>query len=213
MGRECCRAGTGTLSIRIHQRAVRFTPGRRLVAPRPGAPRQGREQPGPAAPRPWAVRLRRLFVIRHAAPDTRISALCVALARSTTIGCGVQIRYYMRVYQNAAGCRPSTCPALFRGRPPRPSVPGWPQSRRQVRLCAGLQACSFRAVSRGGSRRLSAGTTLVPDDGCRLLLGEPGAGGERLIEPGCAQPLAGLGHQIGLDPPQMRPCPQADPPA
>jgi len=73
--------------------------------------------------------------------------------------------------------------------------------------------CSFRAVSRGGSRRLSATTTLVPDDGCRLLLGEPGAGGERLIEPGCAQPLAGLGHQIGLDPPQMRPCPQADPPA
>jgi hypothetical protein len=51
-------------------------------------------------------------------------------------------RYYMRVYQNAAGCRPSTCPALFRGRPPRPSVPGWPQSRRQVRLCAGLQAAA-----------------------------------------------------------------------
>ena len=54
---------------------------------------------------------------------------------------------------------------------------------------------------------------LVPDDGYRLLLGEPGAGGERLIEPGCAQPLADLGHQIGLDPPQMRPCPQANPPA
>jgi hypothetical protein len=35
--------------------------------------------------------------------------------------------------------------------------------------------CSFRAVCRGGSRRLSAGTTLVPDDGYRLLLGEPGA--------------------------------------
>jgi hypothetical protein len=68
--------------------------------------------------------------------------LCVALARSTTVSCGVQIRYYMRVYQNAAGCRPSTCPALFRGRPPRPSVPGWPQSRRQVRLCAGLQAAA-----------------------------------------------------------------------
>ena len=29
-------------------------------------------------------------------------------------------------------------------------------------------------VCRGGSRRLSAGTTLVPDDGYRLLLGEPG---------------------------------------
>ena len=63
-----------------------------------------------------------------------------------------------------------------------------------------------------GSRRLSAGTTFAPDDGYRPLLGEPGAGGERLIEPGCAHPLAGLGHQIGLDPPQMRPCPQADPP-
>jgi hypothetical protein len=75
MGRECCRADTGTLSIRIHQRAVRFTPGRRLVTPRPGAPRQGREQPGPAAPRPWAVRIWRLFVIRHAAPDTRIPAV------------------------------------------------------------------------------------------------------------------------------------------
>src|SRR5690349_8077729 len=76
MGRECCRAGTGTLSIRIHQRAVRFTPGRRLVTPRPGAPRQGREQPGPAAaPRPRAARIWRLFVIRHAAPDTRIPAV------------------------------------------------------------------------------------------------------------------------------------------
>ena len=75
MGRECCRAGAGTLSIRIHQRAVRFTPGRRLVTPRPGAPRQGREQPGPAAaPRPRAARIWRLFVIRHAAPDTRIPA-------------------------------------------------------------------------------------------------------------------------------------------
>jgi hypothetical protein len=71
-----------------------------------------------------------------------VPPLCVALARSTTVSCGVQIRYYMRVYQNAAGCRPSTCPALFRGRPPRPSVPGWPQSRRQVRLCAGLQAAA-----------------------------------------------------------------------
>src|SRR6516164_5287898 len=58
--------------------------------------------------------------------------------------------------------------------------------------------CSFRAVCRGGSRRLSAGTTLVPDDGYRLLLGEHGAGGERPIEPGCAQLLADLGYQFGL---------------
>jgi hypothetical protein len=65
--------------------------------------------------------------------------------------------------------------------------------------------CSFRAACRGGSRRLSAGTTLVPDDGYRLLLGESGADGEGLIEPGCAQPLADLGHQIGLHLPQMRP--------
>ena len=33
--------------------------------------------------------------------------------------------------------------------------------------------CSFRAVCRGGSRRLSAGTTLVPDDGYRLVFGVP----------------------------------------
>ena len=31
---------------------------------------------------------------------------------------------------------------IVQGRPPRPSVPGWPQSRRQVRLCAGLQAAA-----------------------------------------------------------------------
>src|SRR6202035_4018278 len=95
-------------------------------------------------------------------------------------------------------------------------VPGPAIPRSRSDACAviipdpdGLQACSFRVVCRGGSRRLSSGTTLVPDDGNRLLLGEPGADGERLIELGCAQPLADLGHQIGLDPPQMRPCPQA----
>ena len=79
-------------------------------------------------------------------------------------------------------------------------MPGWPQSRARsaFALASGLQ---LRAVCRGGSLRLSAGTTLVPDDGYRLLLGEPGADGERLIEPGCAQPLADLGHQIGLDRP------------
>src|SRR5450755_4886469 len=42
----------------------------------------------------------------------------------------------------------------------------------------------LRAVTRGGSGRL--GAALVPDDGDRLPLGEPGAGRERLIEPAAA---------------------------
>ena len=139
---------------------------------------------------------------------------CVALARSTTVSGGVQIRYYMRVYQNRCRLSPVHLSGIVQGSAtsavsaglaaePAPGPPlRWP-----------APGCSFRAVCRGGSRRLSAGTTLVPDDGYRLLLGEPGAGGERLIEPGCAQPLADLGHQIGLHPPQMRPRRQADPPA
>jgi hypothetical protein len=40
---------------------------------------------------------------------------------------------------------------------------------------------SLGAVRRGGSGR--RGAALVPDDGDRLPLGEPGTGGERLIEP------------------------------
>ena len=80
MGRECCRADTGTLSIRIHQRASQVHAGPPARHPRPGAPRQGREQPGPAAPRPWAVRIWRLFVIHHAAPDTRIPAVMCGCA-------------------------------------------------------------------------------------------------------------------------------------
>ena len=93
-----------------------------------------------------------------------------------TVNCGVQIRYYMRVYQSAAGCRPSTCPALFRA--------GHPGRQRRASRRAGARSASALAsrlqlqrCMRGGSRRLSAGTTLVPDDGYRLLLGEPGAGG------------------------------------
>jgi hypothetical protein len=43
---------------------------------------------------------------------------------------------------------------------------------------------SLRGAMRGGSGR--RGGALVPDDGDRLLLGEPGAGGERLIEPAAA---------------------------
>ena len=46
--------------------------------------------------------------------------------------------------------------------------------------------CSFRAVCRGDSQLLSAGTTLVPDDGYRLPLSQRGAGGECFIEMACA---------------------------
>ncbi len=42
----------------------------------------------------------------------------------------------------------------------------------------------LRAVMRGGSGR--RGAALVPGDSDRLPLGEPGAGGERLIEPAAA---------------------------
>ena len=60
---------------------------------------------------------------------------------------------------------------------------------------------------------MGAGAAPVPDNGYRVPLGEPGAGGERLVEPGRAQRVADLGHQRGLYPPQMRPRRQADPPA
>ena len=75
----------------------------------------------------------------------------------------------------------------------------------QVRLPPLVPSHSFRAVVRGGSEPLGAGAALVPDDGYRVPLGERGAGGERQIEPGCAQPLADPGHQLGLRLPQMRP--------
>jgi hypothetical protein len=74
--------------------------------------------------------------------------------------------------------------------------------------------CSPGRGSRArGAPAAGAGAALVPDDGYRLLLGEPGSGGERPIDPGRAQPVPGLGHQIGLYSPQMRPGLQADPPA
>ena len=41
-----------------------------------------------------------------------------------------------------------------------------------------------------------------PRRGYRLALGERRAGGERLIELARAQPLADLGHQVGLHPPE-----------
>lgn len=72
MGWGCCRAGTGTLSICVYSVPVSSAPGRRLVAPRPGTPRQGPERPGPGRDLwPGAARIQRLFVIRHAAADTR----------------------------------------------------------------------------------------------------------------------------------------------
>jgi hypothetical protein len=49
----------------------------------------------------------------------------------------------------------------------------------------------LRAVMRGGSGR--RGAALVPDDGDRLPLGEPGASGEHPIELAVAQPLVGPG--------------------
>src|SRR5207302_261230 len=63
----------------------------------------------------------------------------------------------------------------------------------------------------GGSGFLGAGAALVPDDVYRLPLGEPGAGGERLVELGGAQLLADLGYQFLLQPPQIWPGRQADP--
>ncbi len=57
--------------------------------------------------------------------------------------------------------------------------------------------CGFRAV-RGGSGPLGACAALVRDDIYRLALGEPRAGGERLIELGGAQLLADLGYQLFL---------------
>ena len=51
-------------------------------------------------------------------------------------------------------------------------------SRHRLRLAP---CRSLRVVMRSGSGR--RGAALVPDDGDRLPLGEPGAGGDRLIEP------------------------------
>ena len=69
---------------------------------------------------------------------------CVALARSTTVSCGVQIRHYMRVYQNAAGCRPST----FEVRQPN----GLAIARRAVVLAGRCGTGDDRYSRRVGSR-------------------------------------------------------------
>src|SRR5215475_8045612 len=96
---------------------------------------------------------------------------------------------------------------------------GWPGGewwRRRAGAGSPVQLApsrSFRAVVRGGSDPRGAGAVLVPDDGYRLPLGKPGAGGERSIQVVGAQLLADLGHKIGFHTPQMRPRRQADPPA
>src|SRR5262249_11539968 len=78
------------------------------------------------------------------------------------------------------------------------SVPGWPGDEwRRRRAGAGSPAQlapsrSFRAVVRGRSGALAAGAVLALDDGYRLPLGKPGAGGERSIEVVPAQLLADL---------------------
>jgi len=59
----------------------------------------------------------------------------------------------------------------------------------------------FRAVVHRDSGRWAPDTVLAPGDGCRLTLGERGAGGERSIEPAAAEPVADLGRQLGLHPP------------
>jgi hypothetical protein len=64
-----------------------------------------------------------------------------------------------------------------------------------------------------GSGRLGPSAAPVSDHGYRLLLGKPGADGERLIEPGPAQPLTDLGHQFGFHLPQVRPGRQSEPAA
>jgi hypothetical protein len=87
---------------------------------------------------------------------------------------------------------------------PVPGRPGGDGRRRRAGVGSPprLAPCSnSRAVARSGSGRQGAGAALVPDDSDRLLLGEPGVGGEHLIEPARAQPLADLGHQLGLHPP------------
>jgi len=67
-------------------------------------------------------------------------------------------------------------------------VPGWPggrgaaaQRRHWFASAAGFRP-QFRPLVRRGSGCRGPGAALVLDDGDRLPLGEPGAGGERLIE-------------------------------
>ena len=90
---------------------------------------------------------------------------------------------------------------------------GEERQRRAAPTC--LRTCLKAAVS--ALLRVAAQGVWVPvlvlDDGYRLPLGEPGAGGECLIELARAQPLADLGHQLSLHLPQVRPGRQAHPPA
>ena len=71
--------------------------------------------------------------------------------------------------------------------------------------------CGFRAVCVAAQDLWGPVPRWYRDDVYRLPLGEPRAGGERLIELGGAQLLADLGYQFLLQPPQIRPGRQADP--
>src|SRR5216684_8204673 len=109
------------------------------------------------------------------------------------------------------------CPVLLPVRAPPGVCAGlawWRRARAQRRRRDRLRIWRYAAVPRcmrGGSGLLGAGAALVPDDVYRLSLGEPGAGGERLVELGGAQLLADLGYQFLLQPPHIRPGRQADP--
>jgi hypothetical protein len=85
------------------------------------------------------------------------------------------------------------------------------QRRHRFAFASGSEPQVPRSCASGSGRR-GPGAALPLDDGDRLPLVEPGAGGERLIELARIQPLADLGRQIGLHPPQMRPRRLADPP-
>src|SRR5215469_18667642 len=71
--------------------------------------------------------------------------------------------------------------------------PGGERRRRRAGAGSPAQLApsrSFRAVVRGGSEPGGTGAVLVLDDGYRLPLGKPGAGGERSIKVVRAQLLA-----------------------
>jgi CBS domain len=81
-----------------------------------------------------------------------------------------------------------------------------------VDICRALIDPDVSRSRPSGSGRLGAGAALVPDDGDRVPLGEPGSGRERLIEPFRAQRLPDLGH-LSASPAVTRFVPQPRPSA